>query len=544
MASDTIKGITEVFPEDFFNISQPDTPIVQIQVRSNFTGPINDANNWTEVHLKPGMTNYFNTMTVEDAGGMQRVTATFFDKNFANVENAIIKSLVLTKAANELANIDTVGDDTGYFEFKVDNQVMTNFRIRFGYSEVMNETGKAPFIDDSDFTGSDFSNRMNSGKTVVRSPWIYLQMIGTKFDLRDEGLFAEISAFSVMDSFLSKAKLLRRFAVLRGTPKDVIKSICEIIKKASAEGSFDYEFIGEEPITLATEGGNGDIEINLGSQVDDTRRSYRNINSIFSEVMGKIPNKIYDEKDANQAGENAAESVVEASKIVPYRYSVRQEINGGKLKTIIEFKYPDPIVQQQTSIRTYIWKEYGQSIVKNLSVSSQVDFAALNTQVFTVDHGENIVNLSVASPSTSTQERDSESSTHLHDIKDVTEALKKDDYSFTFVSNSIGVDGGGQSTIGARIASNVVYNLNQGVFKGTIEIPGDPFYLFDSKMSPYQYLIKILVQRPGYIDANDKFEGLSVSYLSGYYGVSKITHNINASGFSTILEVTRWPIEG
>jgi len=537
-----------IYPEEFFDISQPDAPIVQIQVRSKFTGPINDPDNWTEVHLEPGMTNYFNTMTIEDTGGMQRVTATFFDKNFANVENAIIKSLVLTKAANDLAANDFVQDDTGYFEFKVDNQVMTNFRIRFGYSEVGDK-----FIDDTDFNGSEYSERMNSNKTVVRSPWIYLQMIGTKFDLRGEGLFAEITAFSVMDSFLSRAKLLRRFAVLNGTPEEVLTSIGNIIEEAAAPGSFEYKFVGEKPISPTTEGGDGDIQINLGSQPNDTRRSYRTVNSILNEIISKTPKKVYDKGDV-YINENASESIVEASKQVPYGFDVRQEIDSGKLKTILEFSYGDPIASNQELMRTYIWKEYGQSIVKNLNISSQVDFASLNAQILTVDHGSDIVNLSAARPrgdqavSTTApitgETRDVDSSTHLGRVEDVTEALKNPDYSFTFVSNSIGVDGGGTATIGARMASDVVYNLNQGVFKGSIEIPGDPFYLFDSQISPYEYLIRIIVQRPGYTDHNDQYQGISVSYLSGYYGVSKITHTINASGFSTNLEVTRWPIEG
>jgi hypothetical protein len=544
MAS-VLETIQEIYPEKFFNISQPDAPIVQIQVRTNVSGNINNNEDWTEVHLEPGMTNYFNTMNVEDSGGLQKVTITFFDKNFANVENAIVKSLVVTKLHNDLAGNEPVQDDTGYFSFKIDNQVATNIRIRFGYSEIPQGQD---FIDETDFKGEGFSGRVNSDKTIIRSPWIYLQMIGTKFNLREEGLYAEITAFSVVDSFLNRAKLIRRFAVLRGKPSEILTSLCNIIKNTAESNSFDYN-IGDaaEIDALVTEDTSGEIEINLGSEPDETRRGYRTMYSIFSEVISKIPSRKYGTVDTSAGVQTngETEAAEQVSKDIPYNYVVRQEVGAGKLKTIMDFKYLDPVKEPQSIIRTYIWKEYGQSIVRNLSLESQVDFASLNAQILTEFPDGQGASLSVARTSSSDGTPNSESSTHLGRITDVTKALAADDnYSFAFVSNTVNDDSDGQKTFGARVASEVVHNLNQGVFKGTIEIPGDPFYLFDNKMSPYQFLIKIIVLRPGYLDDNNNYQGNSVSYLSGIYNVSKINHTIDASGFRTTLEVIRWPIEG
>lgn len=535
-----LEKIPEIYPEDFFNISQPDAPIVQIQVRVDFERSIIDNNSWMEVHMEPGSTNYFNTMNIEDAGGLQKVTITFFDKNFANVENAIVKSLVGTKLANEVAKKEDIQDDTGYFNFSIDNQVSTNIRIRFGYSEVNSEN----FIDETDFKGSGFAGRVNNGRTVVRSPWIYLQMIGTKFNLREEGLYAEITAFSVTDTFLSRAKLVRRFAVLRGKPSDVLTSLCTLIKTASGPENFDFEIGDATTIDKADEGGNSEIEINLGSEPDEKRTGYRTMYSVFSEVLSKIPSRKYDSND-NPLTQQEAEAAEKVSKEVPYGYIMRQDVSSAGIKTIMEFKYLDSVKQPQQKIRTYIWKEYGQSIVKALNIESQVDFASLNAQILTRFSDGQGGSLSVARPSNSKGTPNSESDTHLGRIVDKTKVLADtDNFSFTFISDSIKTDSGENTSFGARVAAEVVHNLNQGVFKGSIEIPGDPFYLFDDKMSPYQFLIKIIVLRPGYIGYDNQYQGNSVSYLSGIYGVSKINHSINASGFSTTLEVTRWPIEG
>jgi len=540
-----IESIKKIYPKDFFNISQPDTPIVQIQVRTKIAeGRIDNIDDWEEVHLEPGKNNYFDSMSIEDNGGLQRVTFSVFDKNFAEVENAIIRSLVATKAANEMAETVIIPDDSTYFNFTMDAEVGTNIRIRFGYSDI------GDFIDEVDFNEAEFADRTGSEKTVVRSPWIYLQMIGTKFSLKPEGLRVEVTAFSVFDSFLSRAKLLRRFATLEGTPKDVLTTLGTIIRTA-AGGEDHFEFVFEEddpksPITGDQTEEAGFIKINLGSEVHETKHSLRSMRSVFSSVMSKIPPKYYKEDDTETMSEiTEPDEQEKATKIVHYRYFISQSVptDGKTIKTTMTFKYPDPINVTQGKVRTYIWKEYGQSIVKNLNIDSRVDFASLNTQIFSRSSDE--ISLVIGTPSTSEETNDSESDTRTHIIADVTKTLNKNNFDYTFVSNTIDYnESSHDGPIGEIVAANIIHNLNQGVFEGTIEIPGDPFYLFDKNLSPIQFLIKIIVLRPGYIDSSNEYKPVSVSYLSGFYGVSKINHVINSSGFSTALEIVRWPIEG
>jgi hypothetical protein len=75
---------------------------------------------------------------------------------------------------------------------------------------------------------------------------------------------------------------------------------------------------------------------------------------------------------------------------------------------------------------------------------------------------------------------------------------------------------------------------------------GDPFYLFDNKVEPYKYMIRIIVTRPSekgtFYNENDSENNQGkLSYISGFYVISNIKHSISESGFSTILEIIKWP---
>ena len=536
----SLDGITKILPEDsFFQVSQPDAPIVQIQIRVggasglNKTSVIDDV--WEEIHLKNGVTNYFNSMIVEDSGGMQRVSMSFFDKNFVNLESAIIKSIVSTKIANSLSAADATKETTvEAISMKIDNTSMINMRVRFGYTDYGDD-----FIDDGDFNGT-YEGRVDSEQTVIRSPWIYLQTIGIKFNLKAEGMYADITAISVVDSVLSKAKILKKYAVLRGTPETIIKDIFDMLEEKS-DSTIIMETI-DDPISIVAEDGTTDamIEINLGTEANETSQSWRSVRSLLAEVMQKIPTKKYG-AGQDPSGTTGDADSTEVTKEVAYQYTVTQEKEeSGKIISKFTFGYPKPGANQGF-MRSYFWKQNAMSIVKNLNISSAVDFASLNTQIVTVDKSGSVsLNVARESNVTSGSTKDEESSTNLTGIQDATKGLI--DYRFGLVSDVHFTDGNGSMNAGDRIANAVIHNLNQGVFKGTIEIPGDPFYLFDKTLQPYGYVIYIAVQRPSGM-INEIYTGNEKSYLTGFYYVKKITHNINASGFSTTLEIIRWPVE-
>jgi len=96
------------------------------------------------------------------------------------------------------------------------------------------------------------------------------------------------------------------------------------------------------------------------------------------------------------------------------------------------------------------------------------------------------------------------------------------------------------ANIGRMISDKIVQNLNSGIFSGTIEIPGDPFYLFDSVVQPFVYVIRITILRPELNEKNGKNFNTK-SYLSGDYLIKKINHTLGQEGFTTILEISKFP---
>ena len=115
---------------------------------------------------------------------------------------------------------------------------------------------------------------------------------------------------------------------------------------------------------------------------------------------------------------------------------------------------------------------------------------------------------------------------------------------FTFVSDVAGVAGSGGTNTAHKanmLVSDMLKNINDGVFEGTITLMGDPFYLFDAKLQPFQYFIKVVILRPGPIDESNGSYELEASYLSGSYYVKKIRHTIDIGGYTTELDVSKWP---
>jgi hypothetical protein len=84
-------------------------------------------------------------------------------------------------------------------------------------------------------------------------------------------------------------------------------------------------------------------------------------------------------------------------------------------------------------------------------------------------------------------------------------------------------------------------NINETIAEGNITLQGDPFYFFDDKVKPFQYIINLVIKRPNYIDKNGDYVEGGKSYLSGLYRIKKITHAISAGSYTTNLEVIKTP---
>ena len=535
-----IKSIPAIYPDSFFNVPHPDNPWISIQFRTSIADPITDGSQWEEITLNPS--NFFDNVTIEDESGFQRVELNLLDQYFTRLETLITKSLISVREAQNFSKAKiTKSSGDQWFEFKIDNSTMINLRLRFGYGNVNNDD--TTFIDSTDYNG-EFNNRID-GKTCIRTPWIYLQILNVFFKLTEFGLSATISAISTTETWLSRAKMLRRFFIFKETPENILKWVKKTVENISkdASGTQQITVEAETPIKVKSTGSDdpGWIEIVLGNEIDEDSRSaktnYRTMKSFLDELCAKIPAKILDDKNQPIAGDNIEDTNEKLNMAFKYSYMLQQK-NASHY--ILKFYYPDPTTKNQPKMRTYVWREYGQSIVKSLEIDSRTDFSALNYQLFTIDTSKNNVALTLHATNTTSTKEDVKTARAISPIE-TTNALK--DSEIAYVSDITNISGP-QKDLSGLITQQVVYWLNQGVFSGTMTIPGDPFYLFDNNVRPFEYMIRVIILRPGFIDESGDFTGskeLQQSYLSGYYVVKKITHRIDANGYNTILDIMRWP---
>ena len=226
---------------------------------------------------------------------------------------------------------------------------------------------------------------------------------------------------------------------------------------------------------------------------------------------------------------------------IPYTFSVNEQTRDKKTNAetdtivLVRFFYRRLDKTKQCFVKSYDYRQAPKTLVTGFNVKNKFDFIQLNQSII-VKGGDLDVMIS-APPNNSASENDGSVPSNVTDY--FHEQLNSDQ--FTLVNKIVENTEGSNSN---TIASQVIKNMNEGIFFGDIEILGDPFYLFDSVVQPYQYFIKVNVYRNfnEYSNSNDKI--LKKSYLSGYYLVKKITHNLSRSGFRTTLSIEKYPTTG
>ena len=563
------------YPDSFFPIENPSSPWTEIQFRTAIDNSkeISDASQWTSITINPS--NFFNSFSIEDQGGAQMLTLNLYDKNFANIENIVVKSIVSAILANHLVKDPNYSTDkTDSLQFYINKSSSVNLRLRFGYSQW--DSADSPYIDEINSANQGWIDRINNDKPVIRSPWLYFQMGGADFSLKEDGEHISIKAFSIVGRFLDKAQMLQKYAKLSGTPTDILTNIEKVVQKAAAKSGDQISFVIEPADGYKTrDGGEEIIEIMLGG-IPDYRKldngtkeeipQYKSLREILDDICSKVKPKIYDTngnlvqptQDSSSTGNGINQENQDSYRTFPYGYSIEESSNSS----VIHFYYKDPQngLTKQPNVRTYPWLAYGQSLLKDVSIQSNGEFAALNLQIATINRDGGNVTLHVATGKGTNGNVNQDSTGNdtnkvdftIGNIKDASAALNSSDFNAMFVTNireakpyETTNDKLTADQAGAILARNIVTNLNtQEVFKGSITIPGDPFYLFDSSIQPFLYVINLVIKRPNYVGSDGTVIDGGLSYLSGYYTVNKITHNVGLNGFETVLEVMKFPSFG
>lgn len=618
--------------KDFFKIGDstfkgkdrlPMTPWVLIQFRTSvFTGDsidkyveenlnsynIDTDSTWTTVSYRkadmmaaatntiPGgsipFDNYFEGLELTDNGGLLKCTVKLYDRDFEGLEDILLSSIATMKMGNAVLN-KTVpnSNDKALYQINAGKPQNLNFRIRFGYAD---KTGD-DIIDDNNFHGSEFSRRTDKNNMVVRSPWLYFQMMDCKFKVVTAGLNATVEGISVGNSLMNNYKIVNRFVQLKGTPDNVLKNLGEDLYFASGgaiifadesgkaiggdiempEG-FDSEIGLSWPVmsddALKNKYTDGDgvlnttkyniatsanenmktLTISLGSEpvaeVDKYGKptgreviSFMSIKQLLTKFTAQVPPK-FAYKDNNGEWKEITNKVtmktimdgsekfietpkdgkreVASLKRLPYTYSQLEHGDKDNRLLFIRFFYKSPknAISDKIVTRKYSWGNNENNLITNFSIDSAFDFAQMSQSVTFVGNG--------------TAEAFGFQKPEANGSEATAKKLPprpKMTLTTNIVENKTAEDGD-TSTL-AVLAAEIQDNMNSGVFRGTITIPGDPYYLFEGALQPYSFGIYIEVSRR---TDNKK------SYLSGFYYIKNISHSLGKSGFSTTLTLERF----
>lgn len=615
-----------IYEKDFFSVEEnrfgklnqpsqkllPQTPWMSVQFRSSASeNPSGDI--WTEVaHRVRNWNNYndygavlqksddgfdLNTyvesITIEDNGGMQKCRLTLFDPDFVRLENLIIKSYLSVRSLNELSSKLNEEVDVAYLQYTIKKTSAVNFRVRIGYSE----QSKANNIDETNPKEQAWLDRIKlnneeSPGICIRSPWMYFQILSLQTESSRRGVRFVLEGVTTSQGWLENVKIIKRNAIVKGTPENVIKNIAELTYEASLTNvailNKDGEVIADNisteaaqavlntvqesvknfkseiPTEVKVQDPDNDtgetlkeIQIDLGGspapkrdnngKIIGWRREYVNLSYIFNQIANKTPPKY---KNIKTGKEESTQEVIDGEfgeetssvlRAIPYRWT-SIEVDG---KTFIIFRYVDQEerLKEQEYIRTYRYGFVHDSILLNFNINSKLDFAALNTPIAIKNNGGQMdlyVGSSPPSEDEEGEEGNNEVSATINGTSQFQDLLQSG--KFGLVSNVKELyEESENSKVGAKtLADAFISELNQNIFEGSIELMGDPFYFFDAGMRPYEYGIRIEFLRPGQLKGFRDYS-LASSYMSGIYLISKITHNIDRRGYRTSLELKRYP---
>lgn len=608
---------------------------VSFRKRTDGYTPLNNLKAEIEQGGSIEFNNFFDSVELEDNGGLITCNLKLYDPEFGNLEQIILKSILSMKASNEYYSKSVDESDKFMLEFHNASPQNINFRVRFGYADPHLDSQR--IIDDADESSGNFGRRVkdeSKNKLVIKSTWHYFQMMDCNFSVADAGMYADIKGISVGVSNFERLKIVQRYSQLVGTPEGVIRSLGKLLFESSngmiqfvddqgrtifdstvnanladvanfepdetnrddirknfrtewgatwglfsgeGEDTFDnylLEMYGEENASQAREDAidrqedKYRIKVMYGAEPRPRKdrngrilpggweRTYMSIKELMKEICSKVP-PIYryeiDEEEKFVTGEevknifaNNSDPVTiggvqyDRGKFKPIRYTYKTREIASEFGTIIRvaFFYARPNLKNQDYVRKYTWRNNQKNLISSFSISSKLDFAQLNSTV-AIANGESLDFYMTPPTSSSNPEETGVGAMSKSSFVPTAGGAARLVHSIVEDTDS---EDGEQGQIERRtMAQQLVDNLNMQNFNGTVEIPGDPFFKFDSFMEPYRYGIYIDVIRDFNVYGQTLDSPNERSYMSGFYFLSNIKHSINNSGFKTTLGVSKWP---
>ena len=411
-------------------------------------------------------------------------------------------------------------------------------------------------VEESNDHNITLSDRVNSpNQTTIRTELVKTLITGYQTEFSSAGIYYTIKAIEISQSELSKYKIYQRYTNIKGTPSEVLYTVMNMVN-----GIFDNEeegiklYIDEscrsgkdvviEDYEKEEESKDEDnvnktqepkqVQISLGSKdalsmyQDNLSQGlkeeisfknvkkpklYKSVLSILNDLKAVMPPKVVDSglmKDVivtDQDG-NSVKAIQKQNAYRRFTYGV--QMDGKKVK--VYFYYQQPTKFER--IKKYEWGPANgkHSVITNIDIKTDNEYALLTSMSTITEKGASVIS------------RDG------HETGIIT---KKADYA-DYIAQP------GESTPLDKIA----YAYSQALYKGSITIMGDPFYCFDKFVQPFTYPIyldfRLPVSQSWSNSSNTNKIGYS-HFMSGFYVVTKITHDINDSGFRTILDVMSYP---
>lgn len=311
--------------------------------------------------------------------------------------------------------------------------------------------------------------------------------------------------------------------------KEDLKELDQKITKDLLMYSEDLDAISKEYDKNKKSNIGQPISISLGGEdSQDLSNVYsKSLSSLFSDFCNQCmplakSTDIVSTASLDQEGNQNTAVLTEDATNYHLTWSVvgKYKAKSGSYQPIVGFYYKQP--SRPGYIRRYFWGtgNANQHIVKDLSIKASSEFAMFSS-IKTI----NLENGSLKDY----EEKDNTMNTVLN-VSKIQEAAGKVEFP-NFVTRN-------------AKQKNIMNNLLKAINKGTITLLGDPSLVFVDEIQPYTYPIylDIKLQQEGAASwSKEGYSAYEQSYLSGYYLVTKITHNISSSGYTTTLEVIKYP---
>ena len=277
--------------------------------------------------------------------------------------------------------------------------------------------------------------------------------------------------------------------------------------------------------------------------------SYKSIASLFSSYTSQCPpfkdfvidgeTKIgkenvtkYKDNDEQQSYKTMEEDGSEVSSSVESVSSMRKMewviLREGSASagnpTVVGFRYSKPFIPRY--LRRYCWGNgnASQHCVKNLSVQNTSEFGMLNMAV--------IASTATNPTSGTTIVKNRTYAGGDANINKNYSNITSSEFFPTF-ANVVALSPNERNSLADKMVN--------GIKRGTLEVLGDPSLRFEKEFAPYSYPIYLDVKLQNEYGEWSSDNNYTQSQLSGYYVISKITHNISASGYTTTLEIMSYP---